>query len=225
MLLKHCGSVTQSCPALCNSMGYSPPASSVHGISQVRILEWIAISFSREIFLTLGLNLSLLHWHMDSLSGSHQGSSLFCILYFKLTKYFAVSLQAHSLLRSTILLMTNTQFTSLHVLNCSVMCLCDPMDCKPARLFCPQNSPGKNTGVPYTLPGHLSDPGIKPVSLASPALAGRFLYHQRILYHFISQSPGKPSLLVEKHLNGQPHTCHDMALRKFLGISIQTRDC
>ena len=28
-------------------MGYSPPGSSVHGISQARILEWVAISFSR----------------------------------------------------------------------------------------------------------------------------------------------------------------------------------
>ena len=39
--------VTQSCPTLCNSMDYSPPGSSVHGIFQARILEWVAISFSR----------------------------------------------------------------------------------------------------------------------------------------------------------------------------------
>ena len=32
---------------LCNPMGYSPPGSSVHGISQARILEWVVISFSR----------------------------------------------------------------------------------------------------------------------------------------------------------------------------------
>ena len=32
---------------LCDAMDCSPPGSSVHGISQVRILEWIAISFSR----------------------------------------------------------------------------------------------------------------------------------------------------------------------------------
>ena len=29
-------------------MGYSPPGSTVHGISQARILEWVAISFSRR---------------------------------------------------------------------------------------------------------------------------------------------------------------------------------
>ena len=39
--------VTQSRPTLCNPMNCSQPGSSVHGISQVRILEWIAISFSR----------------------------------------------------------------------------------------------------------------------------------------------------------------------------------
>ena len=39
--------VTQSCLTLCNPMDYSLPGFSVHGISQARILEWIAISFSR----------------------------------------------------------------------------------------------------------------------------------------------------------------------------------
>ena len=39
--------VTQSCPTLCNPMGYSLPGSSIHGILQARILEWVAIPFSR----------------------------------------------------------------------------------------------------------------------------------------------------------------------------------
>ena len=38
--------VSQSCLTLCDPMDYSPPGSSVHGISQGRILKWIAISFS-----------------------------------------------------------------------------------------------------------------------------------------------------------------------------------
>ena len=38
--------VAQVCPLLCDPMVYSPPGSSVHGISQARILEWVAISFS-----------------------------------------------------------------------------------------------------------------------------------------------------------------------------------
>ena len=40
--------VTQSCPGLCNSMDCSLLGSSIHGISQARILEWVAISFSRQ---------------------------------------------------------------------------------------------------------------------------------------------------------------------------------
>ena len=39
--------VAQSCPVLCKPMDYSPPGSSVHGIIQARILEWVAILFSR----------------------------------------------------------------------------------------------------------------------------------------------------------------------------------
>ena len=39
--------VAQSCPTLCYPMGCSPPGSSIHGILQARILEWVAISFSR----------------------------------------------------------------------------------------------------------------------------------------------------------------------------------
>ena len=38
--------VTQSCPTLCDPMDSSTPGSSVHGILQVRILEWVAIPFS-----------------------------------------------------------------------------------------------------------------------------------------------------------------------------------
>ena len=39
--------VAQSCPTLCDPVDCSPPGSSVHGILQARILEWVTISFSR----------------------------------------------------------------------------------------------------------------------------------------------------------------------------------
>ena len=39
--------VTQSCPTLCDPMDCSLPGFSIHGIFQARILEWVAISFSR----------------------------------------------------------------------------------------------------------------------------------------------------------------------------------
>ena len=42
-----CCLVSQSCPILCHPMDCSLPGSSIHGISQARTLEWVAISFSR----------------------------------------------------------------------------------------------------------------------------------------------------------------------------------
>ena len=44
--------VAQSCPTLCDPVDCSPPGSSVHGILQARIMEWVAISFSREVVCT-----------------------------------------------------------------------------------------------------------------------------------------------------------------------------
>ena len=38
--------ITHLCPTLCNLMDCSPPGSSVHGVLQARILEWVAIPFS-----------------------------------------------------------------------------------------------------------------------------------------------------------------------------------
>ena len=44
---RHAYSVAQLCMTLWDSTDCSPSGSSVHGISQVRILEWVAVSFSR----------------------------------------------------------------------------------------------------------------------------------------------------------------------------------
>ena len=40
--------VIQTCLTLCSPMDYSPPGSSIHGILQARILEWVAITLSRR---------------------------------------------------------------------------------------------------------------------------------------------------------------------------------
>ena len=40
-------SIAQLCQTLCSSMAYRPPDISVHGISQARILKWVAISYFR----------------------------------------------------------------------------------------------------------------------------------------------------------------------------------
>ena len=59
---------------LFNPMDYSPPGSSVHRISQARILEWVTTSFSRGSSQPKKLNPHLLYWHADCLPMSHQGS-------------------------------------------------------------------------------------------------------------------------------------------------------
>ena len=48
--MKVCCVLGSACPILCGPMNYCPPGSSVHGISQARILEWVAISYSRRSF-------------------------------------------------------------------------------------------------------------------------------------------------------------------------------
>ena len=47
MKVKSESEVAQSCPTLSDPKDYSLPGSSVHGIFQARVLEWVAISFSR----------------------------------------------------------------------------------------------------------------------------------------------------------------------------------
>ena len=76
--------LAQSCPSLCNSMDCSPSGSSVHGILQARILEWVAMPSSKG--LNPGL-LDLLHWqggswplytHMTFFRYKKEGNSIIC---------------------------------------------------------------------------------------------------------------------------------------------------
>ena len=49
VLCKRVWSVALLCPTLCDLVECSPPGSSVHGILQARILEWVAISSSSSV--------------------------------------------------------------------------------------------------------------------------------------------------------------------------------
>ena len=65
-----CCLASKSCLILlrpCSSQGYS-----VHGTSQARILEWVAISFSRRSFQSRDWA-HLLNWQADSLPMTHEG--------------------------------------------------------------------------------------------------------------------------------------------------------
>ena len=66
MKVKSESEVAQSCPTLRNPMDYSLPGSSVHGIFQARVLEWVAIAFS-DIIATecLILELCICSKHVD----------------------------------------------------------------------------------------------------------------------------------------------------------------
>ena len=73
MFFKTCA---QLCLTHCDLKDCSPPGSSVHGIFQARVLEWVAISSSRgsswpriEPYV-----LHLLHWQVGSLPLNHLGS-------------------------------------------------------------------------------------------------------------------------------------------------------
>ena len=54
-------------------MDCSPPSSSVHGILQARIMEWLAHSLLQGIVPTQGSNLGLLHCRQALYHLSHQG--------------------------------------------------------------------------------------------------------------------------------------------------------
>ena len=56
-----CAKLLHLCPIPCDLVDCSLPGSSVHGILQARILEWVAIHCLQGIFLTQGSNPSFLH--------------------------------------------------------------------------------------------------------------------------------------------------------------------
>ena len=66
--------VTQSCPTLCDPMDCSLPGSSIHGILQARVLEWVTISFSRGSSRPRDWT-GLLHCRQTLYYLSHQGSN------------------------------------------------------------------------------------------------------------------------------------------------------
>ena len=75
--------VSQSCLTLCNPMDCSPPGSSVHGILQARIPEWIDIPFSRGSSGPSDQVLGLLHckqiiYHRLSHQREENGNPLQC---------------------------------------------------------------------------------------------------------------------------------------------------
>ena len=97
-------SVAQSCPTLWDPVDCSPPGSSVHGILQARVLEWVAISFSR------GSSRPRDWIQVSRIAGRH-----FNLWATREALYLHISLAAAAAAKSLQLCPT----------------LCDPMDCSP----------------------------------------------------------------------------------------------
>ena len=62
MKVKSESEVAQSCPTLSDPMDCSLPGSSVHGIFQARVLEWVAIAFSKKGYSGANHCVCLLPW-------------------------------------------------------------------------------------------------------------------------------------------------------------------
>ena len=144
-------SVTQSCPTLCNLMDCSPPGSSVHGISQARILKWVAISFSRGS-----------SWAKD-------WTWVSCIA----GRFFTVWATRET--------PVTFPFTSIYSLPYSIVCAHSVVSnsVTPRTIACqvPLSMEFSRqeywSELPFPTPGDLPDPGIEPTFLAS-SLAGGF---------------------------------------------------
>ena len=74
-------------------MDCSLPGSSVHGISQARILEWVAISYSKGIFLTQRWSLCLLHcrWILHPLNQLGSLYLYYTLFFFSFRHYLMTS--------------------------------------------------------------------------------------------------------------------------------------
>ena len=82
----------QLCPTLCDAMDCSPAFSSVHGILQARILEWVAMPSSRGFSLPKDrthVSYSL-HWQVGSLSLTPPGKPSIMYSYQKVTLQMAL---------------------------------------------------------------------------------------------------------------------------------------
>ena len=75
-----CAKLLQLCPTLCDPVDHSLPGSSVYRILQARILEWVAIHFSRGSSRPKDGTLVLLHCRQILYHLSHQGSPLLFIM-------------------------------------------------------------------------------------------------------------------------------------------------
>ena len=145
--------VAQSCPTLCDPMDCSPPGSSVYGILQARILQWVAMPSSRGSFSTQGSNRGLPLCRRILYALPCQGRCMCVCVY----PYMDICVRTRA---------------SSVVSDSAIPWLW------PARLLCPWNFLGKSTRVGC----HALLQGIFPTQGSNLCLL-RLLHWQWILYH------------------------------------------
>ena len=152
----------QLCPTLCDPIDGSPPGSSVPGILQARILEWVAISFSNACMQS---RFSHIRPCVTPRTAAHQAPlSTEYILPLTNRWHYAVEPTTFTLC----VLSRSVVFDSLW-----------PHGLQPTRLLCPMEFSGKNTGVG----SHSLLREIFPTQGSNPGL----LYCRWILYHVSHQ--------------------------------------
>ena len=160
-------------------MDCSLPGSSVHGILQARILEWVAISFSRG----------------SSRPRNQTWVSCIGVRFFTDWTTREVPWGAILFIQVKILLRFQSIFMSIvYACMCSksfqsCLTLCDPMNCCPPGSSVHEDSPGKNTGVGC----HALLQGIFPTQGSNPCLL-YLLYWQAGSLPLVL--PGKPTVCV-----------------------------
>ena len=101
-------------------MDGSPRGSSVRGILQARILEWVAIPFSRGILPTRGSNPGVLHYRQILYQLSYQGSPYITI---GMYKYCGTSCQESNTILSTTRLKTSLLKFTLKITHCATFAI------------------------------------------------------------------------------------------------------
>ena len=155
----------QSCPTFCDPMDHNPSGSSVLGILQARILEWVAISFSRGS-----------SWPSDWTWVSRTAGRLFTV---GVTREFAFCLPSSNVSTSPLALWW-IHFLPLAALACPVILPSAPLYQHPGIPFLSLCTPADNTrcldellSLPHrshvaSLERSPSDTWVRPTALTAP---------------------------------------------------------
>ena len=129
--------VAQSSLTLCEPMAWSPPDFSVHGILQARILEWVAIPFSRGS--------SQLR---DQTRVSCIAGGFFNIWATREAFDYWFSFPTYNSAETFFFFITQSWWSGVLVAH-SCLTLCDPLHCSPPGSSVHGIFPGRNTDMDY----------------------------------------------------------------------------